>query len=70
MRWAAKKKKKRANYQEVANVEEVADVVYVQEVAGEPSTSTPGSAFSCRKSLHRGFPRADLHLPKSPSKKI
>ena len=70
LRWAAKKKKKRTNDQEVANVEEVANVVYVQEVAGEPSTSTSGSAFSCRKSLHRGFSRADLHLPKSPSKKV
>ena len=32
-KWAAKKKKD-ANDQEVANVEEVADLVHVQEIAG------------------------------------
>ena len=47
-----KRKKKGANDQEVANVEEVPDVVHVEEVAGESSTLTPGSAFLCRQSLH------------------
>ena len=49
-KWATKKKKKRANDQEVANVEEVADVVHVQEGL------LPVSAFSCRQSLHRTEP--------------
>ena len=66
-KWAIKKKKKGANDQEVANVEEVADVVYVQEVPSESFTSTSGSAFSCRQSLHQSLSGADLHLPKSPS---
>ena len=61
------KKKKEAIDQEVANVEEVADVVHVQEVASESFTSTSGSAFSCRQSLHQSLSRAELHLPKSPS---
>ena len=64
-----KRKKKGANDQEVANVEEVSDVVHVEKVAGESSTSTPGSAFLCRQSLHRIYSRVDLHLPKSPNKK-
>ena len=66
-KWATKKKKKGANDQEVANVEEVADVVYVLEVPSESFTSTSGSAFSCRQSLHQSLSGTDLHLPKSPS---
>ena len=41
------KEKKGTNDQEVTNVEKVADDVHFQEIAGESSTSTPGSAFSC-----------------------
>ena len=34
-KWAAKKKKKGANDQEAANVEEVSNVIHVQEVVGK-----------------------------------
>ena len=52
----------------MANVEEVADV-HVQEVAGESSTLTTGSIFSCRQTLYQSLSRVALHLPKSPNKK-
>ena len=48
---------------------EVTDVVPVQEVACDSSTSTPCSAFLCRQSLPRSLSSADLHLPNNPNKK-
>ena len=61
-KWAAKKnKEEEVIVPEAANAE-----VRAQE---ETSTQTPGSAFSCRQTLHRSLSRADSHLPKSPDKK-
>ena len=63
------KKKKGANDQGVTNVETVA-VVHVHEVAGESSTSSPGSAFLCSQSIHQSLSRTDLHLcTKDPQQK-
>ena len=55
-KWAAKKKKK-------------ADDPNIQTIASDSASSTPGSAFSCKQSLHRSLSRANQHLPKRPNKK-
>ena len=53
--WAANKKKK-------------ANGANAHEFTNDSASSTPVSAFSCKQSLHRSLLRANLHLPKSPSK--
>ena len=61
-KWAAKKNKE----EEVIVPEAINAEVRAQE---ETSAQTPGSAFSCRQTLHRSISRADSHLLKSPHKK-
>ena len=68
-KWAAKKKKD-ANDQEVANVEEVADLVHVQEIAGESSTSTLALHFRANNLFIGAFQELTCIYQRAPTKRV
>ena len=63
------KEKEGTTDQEVANVEKGADVVHAQEVAGESSTSTLGSAFRAHNLCIEAFQELTCIYQGCPPKK-